>query len=235
MHRLGFNESELKLLAERIKSNRRLYVQSVFSHLSASEDPGSDAFTREQIQRFSNMCNEFCNSIEHNVIKHMINSAGITRFPEAQFDMVRLGIGLYGIATNPDDASRLSNVSTLKSTVSQIKTVKAGERVGYGDMIISEDKNIAIVPVGYADGLNRKLGHGKGHLLVAGQKAMIIGSICMDMCMLDISGLKVSEGDPVIIFGDERPVSELAADLETIPYEVLTSVGGRVKRVYFQE
>ncbi len=235
MHRLGFEASDLEKLSERIRNNRRLYVQSVFSHLSESNDPGSDEFSRAQIQRFTEMCDQFCGSVDHPVIRHMMNSAGITRFPEGHFDMVRLGIGLYGVAANHDDTVKLENVSTLKSTISQIKLVKAGERVGYGPSIIDADTEIAVVPVGYADGLDRRLGNGNAYLLVNGQKAPTVGSICMDMCMIDISGIKAKEGDPVIIFGDERLITELAMDLGTIPYEVMTSVSGRVKRVYYQE
>ena len=235
MHRLGFEASDLEKLSDRIKNNRRLYVQSVFSHLSASEDPGSDEFTHGQIARFRELCEGFCGSLGHPVQRHLMNSAGITRFPEGHFDMVRLGIGLYGISTNPEDAGKLENVSTMRSTISQVKAVKAGERVGYGSFALEQDTDIAIVPVGYADGLDRRLGNGKTYLLVNGQKAPLLGSICMDMCMIDISGLKVREGDPVIIFGKDRPITELAKDLDTIPYEVMTSVSGRVKRVYFQE
>jgi len=235
MNRLGFESSELEKLSDRIKNNRRLYVQSVFSHLSASEDPGSDEHTQKQINKFRKMCDSFCATIGHAVLQHMLNSAGITRFHNGHFDMVRLGIGLYGVAVNPEDADKLENVSTLKSTISQIKEVKAGESVGYGFEPIDRDMKIAIVPVGYADGLDRRLGNGKTYLLVNGHKAPLVGSICMDMCMIDITDLKVREGDPVIIFGDERPITELAKDLDTIPYEVMTSISGRVKRVYYQE
>ncbi|MCD4723540.1 MAG: bifunctional UDP-N-acetylmuramoyl-tripeptide:D-alanyl-D-alanine ligase/alanine racemase [Bacteroidales bacterium] len=235
MHRLGFEATELERLSDRIRNNRRLYVQSVFSHLVASGEPESDEFTRGQIEKFKEMCDNFCGTIHHTVLRHMTNSAGITRFPEAHFDMVRLGVSLYGVASNSEDEGGLENVSTLKSTISQIKKVKAGERIGYGNMIIGNDMDIAVVPVGYADGLDRKLGNGTGHLIIGGQKASIVGSICMDMCMVDITEIKAREGDTVIIFGDDRPISELAADLKTIPYEVMTSISGRVKRVYFQE
>ena len=149
--------------------------------------------------------------------------------------MVRLGVGLYGIAVHQDDTDRLENVSTLRSTISQIKKVRSGERVGYGANIIDRDMTIAIVPVGYADGLDRRLGNGNASFLVNGQDAQTVGSICMDMCMIDISDMKVREGDPVIIFGDKKPIADLAMDLNTIPYEVMTSISGRVKRVYFQE
>lgn len=235
MHRLGFNENELEKLAERIKSNRRLYVQSVFSHLSDSDNPESDDFTHQQIHRFNKMCENFCGGFEQNVLRHMTNSAGITRFTEAHFDMVRLGVGLYGIAGNDEDAERLENVSTLRSTISQIKKVNHGERVGYGPATVDRDMEIAIVPVGYADGLDRRLGNGNSYLLVNGEQAPTVGSICMDMCMIDISGIKAREGDRVLIFGNERPLTQLADELQTIPYEVMTSISGRVKRVYYQE
>jgi alanine racemase len=203
--------------------------------MAASEDPESDEFTRGQISKFMEMSDILCQTVEHPVLRHMMNSAGITRFPEAQFDMVRLGISLYGVASNPDDHDALENVSTMKSSISQIKKVKAGEHVGYGNMVLEEDKTVAVVPVGYADGLNRRLGNGKGSLLVHGQHAAIVGNVCMDMCMLDITGIKAREGDTVIIFGNDRPVGELAVDLGTIPYEVMTSISGRVKRIYYQE
>jgi alanine racemase len=235
MHRLGFEADELDKLAERIRNNRRLYVQSVFSHLAASDDPGSDAFTLAQIERFREMADGFCSGISHRVLRHILNSGGITRFSDAHFDMVRLGISLYGVASHPGDESVLENVSTLKSIISQIKDVRAGERVGYGEVILEHDARIAVVPVGYADGLDRRLGHGRGYLLVNGHPAYIVGNICMDMCMIDITGIEAREGDEVIVFGNGRTVSELAVDLGTIPYEVMTSISGRVKRVYFQE
>ena len=235
MHRLGFEASDLNKLSDRIRNNRRLYVQSVFSHVSASEDPGSDDFTWGQIDKFKKMCDRFCGTIGHTVLRHMMNSAGITRFREGHFDMVRLGVGLYGVASNQEDKDKLENVSTLKSSISQIKKVRVGEQVGYGHSPVKHDLNIAIVPVGYADGLDRRLGHGKGFLLVNGHQAPTVGTICMDMCMIDITNIKAREGDPVIIFGDERSIADLAKDLDTIPYEVMTSVSGRVKRVYFQE
>ncbi len=235
MHRLGFEEADLDKLEQRLVNNKRLYVQSVFSHLAASDDPGSDDFTHGQIEEFRSMCDRLCSAINRPVIRHMMNSAGITRFPDAHFDMVRLGISLYGVASNPEDEERLQNVSTLRSTISQIKKVAAGQRVGYGSVTIDTDKDIAVVPVGYADGLDRRLGHGRGYLLINGDRAPIIGNICMDMCMVDVTGIKAREGDNVIIFGNDRPVTSLAADLDTIPYEVMTSLSGRVKRVYYQE
>ena len=235
MHRLGFAESSMTQLAERITKNRRLYVQSVFSHLAASDDPESDEFTKGQIEKFKQMSEEFCKGIDHPVLKHIVNSAGINRFPDAHFDMVRLGISLYGVASNQEDSERLENVSTMRSTITQLKKVKAGDRIGYGNMIVDTDMEIGIIPVGYADGLNRKLGNGVGHLIIHGFKVPIVGNICMDMCMVDVTGVKAREGDQVIIFGDGKPIGELAKELGTIPYEVMTAISGRVKRVYFQE
>ena len=235
MHRLGFAASNMAKLASRITKNRRIYVQSVFSHLAASNDPESDNFTRGQIEKFNQMSEDFCKGIDHPVLKHIVNSAGINRFPEAHLDMVRLGISLYGVASNKDDVERLENVGTLKSTITQLKKVKKGDRIGYGNIIIDSDMEIGIIPVGYADGLDRRLGNGVGHLIIHGFKVPIIGNVCMDMCLVDVTGAKAREGDQVIIFGDGKPVGELAKEMGTIPYEVMTSISGRVKRVYFQE
>jgi alanine racemase len=235
MHRLGFEAGELEILTERITKNPRIYVQSVFSHLAASDDPESDEYTNQQISRFTEMCDYLCPQFGHKVLRHMMNTAGITRFPDAQLDMVRLGIGLYGVASNAEDAENLQNVTTLKSTVSQVKKVLAGQRVGYGENTVDSERDIAVVPVGYADGLSRSLGNGKSFLLVNGKKAPTIGNICMDMCMLDVTGLDVREGDRVVVFGEDRPLQDLAREMNTIPYEVMTSISRRVKRVYFQE
>jgi alanine racemase len=181
------------------------------------------------------MSTTFCSQIDHPVLRHMANSAAINRFPEAHFDMVRLGISLYGVASNTDDADKLQNVGTLRSTITQIKKVKAGNRIGYGNTVAKEDMKIGVVPVGYADGLDRRLGLGAGYLIINGYSVPTVGNICMDMCMVDLSEIKAREGDQVIIFGDGKTVAEMAKTLNTIPYEVLTSLSGRVKRVYYQE
>jgi alanine racemase len=168
------------------------------------------------------------------ILRHLLNSSGIERFPEACFDMVRLGIGLYGISANHQD--RLQPVSSLKSIISQIKPVIKGESIGYGRNYMAEkDMTIGIVPVGYADGLRRDLGKRGGTFLVKGKEVPVLGNLCMDMCMIDLSGTDAGEGDEVVIFGKERPVPELAGRLGTIPYEVLAGLSERVKRVYFQE
>ncbi|MDD5508248.1 MAG: bifunctional UDP-N-acetylmuramoyl-tripeptide:D-alanyl-D-alanine ligase/alanine racemase [Bacteroidales bacterium] len=236
MHRLGFDKADLEILASRIKSNPQLKVGSVFSHLAAAEDPVHDAFTWGQIRSFETMCASLRSLLDEPFLMHILNSAGICRFPEAQYDMVRLGISLYGVPACPEQADRLQHVSTLRSTVSQIKHVPARDTIGYSRGWTAEgDMTIAIVPIGYADGLNRRLGNGKGKLLVNGTFARIVGNVCMDMCMIDITGMQVKEGDQVIIFGKDYPITELARDMETIPYEVLTGISRRVKRVYYQE
>jgi Alr-MurF fusion protein len=239
MHRLGFAGGELEPLIERLKLNPDLHVQSVFSHLAASEDPAEDDFTRRQIRFFTEMSSRITRVLDYSVLLHILNSAGISRFPEAQFGMVRLGIGLYGVGTCPEEQSFLRNVSTLKSVITQVKQIPEGETIGYNRKGKAEkDTVIAIVPVGYADGLNRRLGNGHGKLYINGKPAPIIGNICMDLTMIDVSDHEFSpirEGDEVIIFGDLHPVTELAKEIGTIPYEVLTGISRRVKRIYYYE
>ena len=241
MHRLGFGPQDLDALIEVVKQNPRLHIQSIFSHLAASEAKGHDSFTTDQVNRFRKMSEAITRELDYPVLLHILNSAGISRFPAIQFDMVRSGIGLYGIGYNREEQKRLRNVTTLRTVIVQIKEVKRGETVGYNRAgKAGKDTTIAIVPVGYADGLNRKLGNRIGHMMVKGQPAPIIGNICMDLCMLDITevlaaGKEVEEGDQVIVFGDQLPVSELAKILDTIPYEIMTGISRRVKRIYFYE
>lgn len=234
MHRLGFMAQEINQLTDELKEKKNIKVKSVFSHLAASDEDAHDSFTREQIQIFDGMSKKIINTLKYPALRHISNSAGIERFPEAQFDMVRLGIGLYGISATSQE--QLATVSTLKSTVIQTKQVKKDESIGYSRKARAQnDMVIAIVPVGYADGLNRKLGNGCGKLFINGFFVPIVGNICMDMCMVDITGCNIHEGDEVIVFGKEQSVIDLANTLETIPYEIFTSVSTRVKRVYFQE
>jgi len=234
MNRLGFKDLEVDELIPRLKKAKHLRVQSIFSHLAASDEPEQDAFTREQIRLFDKLSMKISREIGYPVIRHILNSAGIERFPHAQFDMVRLGIGLYGIgATNQD---KLRNISTFKSTVTQIKEVKQGGTIGYGRSArAGHDMKIAVIPVGYADGFNRALSNGVGRLYINGFYVPVIGSICMDMCMADITGCDIKQGDEVIVFGDQIPVRELADKLHTIPYEIFTGISERVKRIYYQE
>jgi alanine racemase len=236
MHRLGFEEKEIPELVVRLKNSRQLKVQSVFTHLVASDESEHDSFTREQLDRFEKMSGRIREAFEYPVLRHALNSSGIFRFNEAQFEMVRLGIGLYGFAGTTHEQQQLQHVATLKTTISQIKYVPAGETVGYSRKgILKRDTQVSTVAIGYADGLNRRLGNGVGRMLVNGKTVPVIGNICMDMCMLDITDISAKEGDEVIVFGPELPVSEMARQLETIPYEILTGISQRVKRVYFQE
>jgi alanine racemase len=209
-------------------------VFSIFSHLAGSDEEIHDAFSASQIDIFRKNSEQIIAALGYSVMRHILNSSGIERFPDAQFDMVRLGIGLYGISSV--DKGRLQTVSTLKSTILQIKPVTPGETIGYGRMG-KPDKNsrIAIIPIGYGDGLNRRLSNGKGKFLVKGKLAPIIGNICMDMTMIDVTGTSAREGDEVIIFGENPSVMSMARTLDTIPYEVLTGISERVKRVYIHE
>lgn len=235
MHRLGFLPGETDELIDILTRHPHIKVASVFSHLAASEDERHDAFTREQIERFTDMCDKLEKALGYGFLRHICNSAAVSRFPEAHFDMVRAGIGLYGVTGDPDLQPLLQHVGTFRSVVSQVKRVKAGETIGYGRAGVAyTDMEIAIIPVGYADGLNRRLGNGRGKLLVKGHYAPIVGNINMDMCTVDVTGKMVQEGDDVVIFGADMPVTELARDMNTIPYEVLTAVSQRVKRVFFQ-
>ncbi len=234
MHRLGFQEKQIDDVIFFLNSNRNLMVKSVFSHLAASDEPPHDAFTREQISLFTRIADKIQNELPNPFIRHILNSSGIERFPEAQFGMVRLGIGLYGYS--PFNASKLRNVSSLKSTLLQIKKVDTDETIGYGRAGKSgEGKIIGIIPIGYADGLDRRLGNGVGKVLINHKFVPFVGNICMDMCMVDLNGIEAHEGDEVLIFGDEYPMQKLAEQLKTIPYEILTGVSERVKRIYYHE
>jgi alanine racemase len=235
MKRLGFdNEQDLMKVVDYIRKGNRIFIRSIFSHLAVSDDPSNDAFTREQFRRFDRFSRIVSNSFDYRILRHILNSSGIERFPEMELDMVRLGIGLYGVS--PLFQKELKNVATLKTTISQIREVQRGETIGYGRRGIAADiMKIAVLPIGYADGFNRHLSCGNGKVFINGFKAPVVGSICMDMCMVDITGIYAQEGDKAIIFGEELPVSELAEWLKTIPYEILTSIGQRVKRIYFKE
>ena len=236
MHRLGFNEDEVNELIVRIKNNKYLKIKSVFSHLAAADEAEHDDFTKLQIKKFDEMSEKIMGHFTYPIMKHILNSAGISRFAEAQYDMVRLGIGLYGIGTNASEQAQLQNVSTLKTSISQIKNIPANETIGYSRKGLAlRDMQIATVPIGYADGLSRKLSGGKGKMIVKGKAAPIIGNVCMDMCMIDITDINANENDEVIVFGEAYPITEVAKDVGTIPYEILTNVSRRVKRVYYQE
>jgi len=234
MHRLGFNPEEVPALIKRLKGQDAVIPRSIFSHLVGSDSPEFDEFTRGQIALFDSVSTEFQGAFTHRILRHICNSAGAERFPEAQFDMIRLGIGLYGI--DPATNQVIHNVSTLKTTILQIRNVPATDTVGYSRKgKLTRDSRIAALPIGYADGLNRHLGNGKAYCLVNGKQAPYIGNICMDVCMIDVTDIDCNEGDQVIVFGDDLPITYLSDTLDTIPYEILTSVSSRVKRVYYQD
>lgn len=232
MHRLGFMTEELQELTDFLKDCPYVRVQSVFSHLAAAEDPEEDAFTLGQIRMFRTNADRLAAALGYRPMYHILNSAGIERFSEYQFDMVRLGIGIYGISALPD--VRLTPVASLKCKILQIKTLRPEDgTIGYGrhGHVAPAGTVIATLPVGYADGIDRHLGCGRASFSVGGHRAPTIGNICMDMCMIDVTGLDVEVGDTVTVFGEDPTAGELAAILGTIPYEILTSVPRRIERV----
>lgn len=234
MHRLGFLPNEISQLAEALNSQKEVQVKSIFSHLSASEDAAEDAFTSMQIKSLSDVYNRLQKVLKYPIMKHVLNSSGIERFPEAQWDLVRLGVGLYGVSST--GMSGLKNVCTLKSTILQIKNIAHDETVGYGRKeVLRRDTRIATIRIGYADGLNRRFGNRKGNVLINGKLAPIIGNVCMDLCMVDVTDIEAREGDSVIIFGNGLTLASVAESVGTIPYEILTSVSQRVRRVYIKE
>jgi alanine racemase len=234
MHRLGFMPEEVETLAGMIEKKECIKIVSVFSHLAASENPALDHFSRKQVDVFLNAAARIQEAIRYPFIRHILNSSGIARMPQYQFEMVRPGLGIYGIGHL--DGFSLRPAGRFKTRISQIKVVRAGEPVGYSCADVSDsDRTIAILPVGYADGLSRKLGNRIGDLFIRERRVPIIGNICMDMCMADITGLNAEAGDEAEIFGDNITIDEIALKCDTIPYEILTSVPVRVKRVFFRE
>ena len=235
MHRLGFSPGEVRALVEVLKKQNALTPRSVFSHFAGSDSMQFDDFTKRQAAIFGQAADELQVAFPHKILRHICNSAGTERFADMQLDMVRLGIGLYGISPMGDDAT-LRPISTLKTIILQIRDVPAGETVGYSRKgVLDRDSRIAALPIGYADGLNRRLGNCNGYCVVNGRRAPYIGNICMDVCMIDVTDIDCKEGDIVEIFGPNLPVSEIAQWLDTIPYEVLTSVSTRIKRVYYSD
>lgn len=230
MHRLGFMPQEIPALIEFLRQHPEVKVRSIYSHLAVAEDPSEDEFTLGQIKLFETGARSITESIGYKPIWHVLNSAGIERFPEYQYDMVRLGIGIYGISALP--GVKLHPVASLKVKILQIKTLTEGT-IGYGrhGHASPTGTRIATIPVGYADGINRHLGCGKASFNVCGHRAPTIGNICMDMCMLDVTGIPCEPGDTVTIFGSDPTVSEIAGLLDTIPYEILTSVPRRIERI----
>ncbi|MDQ6843089.1 MAG: bifunctional UDP-N-acetylmuramoyl-tripeptide:D-alanyl-D-alanine ligase/alanine racemase [Bacteroidota bacterium] len=237
MHRLGFTSGDIKKLATHLSSNSFLKVMTVFTHLVASEDEKHDLFTQQQVRDFQDCAQKLEEATGYPFYKHVANTSAISRHPGFQMDMVRLGIGLYGVDNNNAMHQKLQNVTTLTTTISQVKKVRAGDTVGYGrNAQLERDSTIATVRIGYADGYPRNLGNGKGKMLFRNKLVSVVGNVCMDMTMLDVTGFEsVQEGEPVIVFGESLPLSMLAMWAETIPYEIMTGISQRVKRVYFEE
>ncbi|MEO8252939.1 MAG: bifunctional UDP-N-acetylmuramoyl-tripeptide:D-alanyl-D-alanine ligase/alanine racemase [Flavobacterium sp.] len=235
MHRLGFEENTIDELISTLKGNSTVKIQSILSHMATSDDPKHYDFALSQIDLFNTLSAKIMSELEINPIRHILNTSGISNFPVAQFDMVRLGIGLYGVSNDENEQKHLENVGTLKSIISQIRTIPAGDSVGYGRRFMAEKTTkVATIPIGYADGISRAWGNGVGFVMIKGQKASILGSVCMDMLMVDVTEIDCFEGDNVIIFGESPTVTYMAQQLNTIPYEVLTSISQRVKRVFYR-
>jgi alanine racemase len=237
MNRLGFITDEIGKLSVALMSTTSFKVQTVFTHLAASEEKAQDEFTRRQYKLFTAASNELENKLGYSFIRHISNSAAAIRHPELQMDMIRLGIGLYGVDSSNSGKLNLQTVATLKSTIAQIRQLKKGESVSYNRKgIIEKDSVIATIRIGYADGYPRRLGNGVGKVWVKGKLAPVIGTVCMDMFMIDITEIPgVQEGDDVIVFGKQLSVPEIAKWAGTIPYEIMTGISQRVKRVYFEE
>jgi Alr-MurF fusion protein len=236
MHRLGFEEDNMEDLIQILKGNETVQIKSILSHMATSDDLNHDAFSKSQIALFEKLSTKIQTELNIKPIRHILNTSGITNYPEAQYDMVRLGIGLYGISNDEEEQKELENVGTLKSVISQIRTIDKGESVGYGRRFIADrSTKVATIPIGYADGIRRSWGNGVGYVTINGKQAKIIGSICMDMLMVDVTDIDCKEGNTVIVFGENPTVPFMAKQLNTIPYEILTSISQRVKRVFFRE
>jgi alanine racemase len=239
MHRLGFAEEDIEDLCTLLRENApQLRVASFLTHLAGADEEQHNAFSYQQLAAFQRMTPRLEAALGYPALKHALNSAGIVRFPEAHLDMVRLGIGLYGVEATGQDAAALRPVSTLRTTISQIKKLPPGETVGYGRRGEAADfeRRIATLAIGYADGYDRRFGNGVGEVLIRGQRARLLGNVCMDMCMVDVTHIPDAQaGDSAVIFGEQLPLTELAARIGTIPYELLTNVSERVKRVFVAE
>lgn len=237
MHRLGFESQDINQLIDILKTHQKtIQIKSIFSHLAASDDKNYDAFTQHQLCVFKTISKQIEENLNIQTIKHIANSMGIIRHKDTHIDMVRLGIGMYGIASDIKTQKQLEEVYTLKTTISQIKTIPKFDTIGYNRQgKINKNSKIATIPVGYADGLNRLLSNGNGYVMINNNKAPIIGNICMDMCMIDISEINAKTGDEVIVFGKKPSIQEVAQKAQTIPYEILTNISPRVKRIYLSD
>ena len=231
MNRLGFKNYDLNKLKNYLKELDHLKIRSIYSHLAASEDPQEKDFTQQQIYDFYQMSDALIDVLNYKPLRHISNTSGIINYPEAQFDMVRLGIGFYGFGNNKSETKNLKNVCNLKTKISQIQTIKKGETVSYNRKFKAEKTSkIAVIPIGYADGINRALGNGKGYVTINDQKAPIVGTICMDIIMVDVTNIECKEGDEVIFFNNQEHILDFAKNTNTIPYEILTSISQRIRR-----
>jgi alanine racemase len=236
MHRLGFEAENIQELIQTLQENQRVVVKSVLSHMATSDAEEHKAFSLSQICLFEELSSQLMQELHTKPIRHILNTSGISNFPQGQYDMVRLGIGLYGVSNDREEQKYLENVSTLKSVISQIRTIPAGDSVGYGRRFVAEKPTrVATIPIGYADGIARLWGNGVGYVTIHNEKAILLGSVCMDMLMVDVTEIECTEGDAVIVFGESPTVMEMAQKTQTIPYEILTSISQRVKRVFYRE
>ena len=233
LNRLGFTKKDIPEILSLVKNQQEIVVASVFSHIAASEDLNEKAFTLHQINTFKEISNQLIPQLSNKPFRHMLNTSGIVNYAEeAQFDMVRLGIGLYGFANDETETAKLNNVITLKSVISQIQTIEKGETVGYNRAFkATENVKTATIPIGHADGISRQFGNGVGYVYINNKKAPIVGNVCMDMLMVNVSNIDCQEGDEVLIFKNQLHIEDLAKLANTIPYELLTAISQRVKRV----
>ena len=232
LNRLGFSENDVSWITEQLAKTSSVKVKSIFSHLAATEDPSEAKFTKKQLSDFRNISEKLIANLGYTPMLHTLNTSGILNYPEAQYDMVRTGIGLYGFGNSPEENKKLKPIATLKTVISQIHKIEPGESVGYNRSYIAEGFEItATLPLGHADGISRAFGNGVGRVTIKGQKAPIIGNVCMDMIMVDISNIDCQEGDEVIVFGVNPTAEDLSTVVDSIPYELLTNVSPRIKRV----
>ncbi|MBQ2421728.1 MAG: alanine racemase, partial [Flavobacteriales bacterium] len=233
MHRLGFSHAQLPELIDFLREHPHIKVGSTFSHLAAAEDPREDEFTRSQLARFEDMANTLIGGVGYHITRHILNTSGIIRYADKQYEMVRMGLGLYGYIPFYEIQRNLKCCATLRTVISQIRTLDAGETVSYNRRYrVQNTSRIATLPIGYADGISRLWGNGRGYVTINGQKATIVGSICMDMMMVDVTGIECNEGDTAVLIGRDPSADVIAEEIGTIPYEVLIRVSDRVKRIY---
>jgi len=232
LNRLGFWENNIDYIIKKLSDNSQLKIKSIFSHLAASEDADEKEFTLQQIQSFKSIAEAFNQKIGYKIMLHQLNTSGVLNYPEAQFDMVRVGIGLYGFGNDNDEIKNLQNVASLKSVISQIHHIEKGTSVGYNKAFIADrPTKTATIPIGHADGIHRAFGNGKGYVSIKGEKAPIVGNVCMDMLMVNITKIDCNEGDEVVIFDNQETVNQLAENINSISYEILTAISQRVKRI----